>query len=284
VLTGRTFTFDAIGVVHSPFTEKVKAPRQARARAAEGVAATIELFEGKGFEHALEDVGTWERLWIVFVFDRVTGWRAKVQPPRSDRKRGLFSTRSPHRPNPIGLSAVRLVKVEGLVLHVRDIDILDGTPVLDIKPYVPYADAFPAAGSGWLAPVSDPVPEHPVVWAAEAHEEVEWLAARGVALKAPVEQALALGPRPNAYRRIRRADGVLELAVKDWRIRFEVDEVAETFGASTLLTPRPPPPLPAVRVLSIATGYRPRELAMGESSAPLDLARAFLAAFGRHLR
>ena len=71
-------------------------------------------------------------------------WRPKVLPPRSaGKRRGVFSTRSPHRPNPIGLSVVRLEEVRGLVLHVRDVDMIDGSPVLDLKPYVPYADAFP---------------------------------------------------------------------------------------------------------------------------------------------
>ena len=74
-----------------------------------------------------------------------------MRPPRGARvRRGLFATRSPDRPNPIGLSAVQLVRVDGLRLHVRGVDLLDGTPILDIKPYVPYADAFPDARAGWI--------------------------------------------------------------------------------------------------------------------------------------
>jgi tRNA-Thr(GGU) m(6)t(6)A37 methyltransferase TsaA len=259
------FTFEPIGVVHSPFSEKVSAPRQAAT--ATGVEGTITLFPGRSLEHALEDLETWERIWVLFVFDRADGWRPKVRPPRSVKRRGVLATRSPHRPNPIGLSAVRLVGVEGLTLRVRDLDILDGTPVLDLKPYVAYADAFPDAGSGWLGQVADPVPPTPVQWHDEARAQADWLEERGVALSGVVERALALGAAPNAYRRIRRVaetGGELELAVKEWRVRFRAAPGA-------------------IVVLSIRTGYRPRDLALGDSP-PIALARAFTTAFGVHER
>jgi tRNA-Thr(GGU) m(6)t(6)A37 methyltransferase TsaA len=227
------------------------------------VEATIELFPGRSLEHALEDIETWERIWVVFVFDRAEGWRPKVLPPRSTKRRGVLATRSPHRPNPIGLSSVRLVGVEGLTLRIRDVDILDGTPVLDLKPYVPYADAFPDAGSGWLEQIADPIPPTVVRWDDAARAQSTWLAERGVALKGPVDRALALGPEPNAYRRIRRVSAETderELAVKEWRVRFRAAE-------------------DGIVVLSIHSGYRPRELATEDSPA-IDLARAFAAAFG----
>ena len=135
-----------IGFVRSPFKEKADAPRQGPL--AEGVTATIEV--GLEYKDALEDLSGFERIWVLFWFDRAEGWKPKVQPPRSDTKRGLFATRSPHRPNPIGMTAVRIDRVDGLVIHIRDHDLIDGTPVLDIKPYIPYADAFPEASSGWL--------------------------------------------------------------------------------------------------------------------------------------
>jgi tRNA-Thr(GGU) m(6)t(6)A37 methyltransferase TsaA len=272
--------FEPIGVVHSPFTEKVGAPRQATVAA--DVEGTIELYPGRDLEHALEDIETWQRLWVIFVFDRVEGWRPKVRPPRSTKRRGVLATRSPHRPNPIGLSAVRLVGVEGLTLRIRDLDILDGSPVLDLKPYVPYADAFPDAGSGWLETVSDPIAPTPVDWSDDARAQLDWLAARGVALREPVESALALGPEPNAYRRIRRVASsggegdARELAVKEWRIRFAT---VGGGGAGGIL------------VTSIHSGYRPKELALREVSdasdaseaekpSPLAIARDFCAAFG----
>jgi tRNA-Thr(GGU) m(6)t(6)A37 methyltransferase TsaA len=250
-------TFEPIGIVHSPFVEKVDAPRQAQA--AIDVEATIELFPGRDLEHAIEDLATWDRLWVVFVFHRVEGWRPKVLPPRSDRRRGVLATRSPHRPNPIGLSAVRLVGVDGLNVRVRDVDILDGSPVLDLKPYVPYADAFPDAGSGWLETARDPLPAYDVTWSDEARAHAAWLAERGIDLAATVERALALGPTPNAYRRIKKLADGHELGMKEWRARFEVAGKV-------------------VRVRGLASGYRPRDLATNEDAA-LDVHRAFVAAF-----
>jgi tRNA-Thr(GGU) m(6)t(6)A37 methyltransferase TsaA len=86
----------------------------------------------------------------LFDFDRARDWSSCVVPYRDVVERGLFSTRAPARPNPIGLSAVRLVSVEGETLHVQDVDTLDGTPLLDIKPYVPAFDAYPNSRAGWL--------------------------------------------------------------------------------------------------------------------------------------
>jgi tRNA-Thr(GGU) m(6)t(6)A37 methyltransferase TsaA len=251
------FSFEPIGFVRSPFVEKAAAPRQATA--ARDVEATIELVPGRGLEHAVDDLASWDRIWIVFVFDRAEGWRPKVLPPRSAVRRGVLATRSPHRPNPIGLSAVRLVGVEGLIVRVRDCDILDGTPVLDLKPYVPYADAFPDAGSGWLESPSDPIAAYRVEWTDEARAQSNWLAQRGIELTAPVEQALSLGPAPNAYRRIKRQGDVSVLAVKDWRVRFD--------SAGSVVTVR-----------TIRSGYRPKELALSADPA-VELHRAFVAAF-----
>ncbi|MGC4070709.1 MAG: SAM-dependent methyltransferase [Polyangiaceae bacterium] len=91
------------------------------------------------------------RIWVLSFLHRGGTWSATVQPPRGPRlRRSLFATRSPDRPNPLGLSAVRLVRIEGTNLHVRGIDLLEGTPILDIKPYVPYADAFADAKAGWI--------------------------------------------------------------------------------------------------------------------------------------
>jgi hypothetical protein len=142
---------------------------------------------------------------------------------------------------------------------VRDVDILDGSPVLDLKPYVPYADAFPDAGSGWLEAPRDPVPEHAVAWSDVARAQAAWLAERGHDVGDAVARALALGVTPSAYRRIRRVDGALELAVKEWRARFRVE--GDT-----------------ARVESLRSGYRPRDLATNEDAA-LDVHREFTAAF-----
>jgi tRNA-Thr(GGU) m(6)t(6)A37 methyltransferase TsaA len=248
-----------IGFVRSPFSEKVEAPRQPTAAA--GVEGTVEVLPA--YADALADLDAFDRIWLVFWFDRANGWRPKVLPPRSEVKRGVFATRSPHRPNPIGISAVRLERVEGLVLHVRDLDLVDGTPVLDIKPYVPYADAFPEAGAGWLD-ARDPREPWTVTFELAAEEALNWVAREsGLDLRERVRAALALGPQPHAYRRIKQtADGGRVLAVKDWRIAFRADD-----------------PSRAIVVERVMTGYRARELATGTEPAHA-LHRRFVERFG----
>jgi tRNA (adenine37-N6)-methyltransferase len=220
-------TIEPIGYVRSALDAKVDAPRQPRAAA--GITGRIELLPGNNYEHALLDLDGWEYIWVLFWFDRNAGWRPKVLPPRSrSGRKGVFATRSPHRPNPLGLSAVRLERIDGLTLHVRDVDMLDGTPVLDIKPYVAYTDAIVAARGGWLdeaarAAPPDPIEAFEVRWDAAAAEQAAWVEARTeLALRERVTATLALGPEPHPYRRIRRDGDGFTLAVKDWRARFTV--------------------------------------------------------------
>ena len=139
----------AIGVVHSSYRERYSAPRQPALESAEP--ATIELNPGMNFHQALADLDGFSHIWVIYWMHLNQGWNPTVTPPRGPKvRRGLFSTRAPHRPNSIGLSAVRLNKIDGRILHIEGHDILDGTPVLDIKPYIPYADALFDATSGWL--------------------------------------------------------------------------------------------------------------------------------------
>jgi len=277
-----------IGVVRSPFKEKREAPRQPAA--ARDVQGQVELFALPGMEHAIEDVASCTHLWIVFWFHEAHDFRPKVLPPRSaGERRGVLATRSPHRPNPIGLSVVRLDRVEGLVLHVRDVDMLDGTPVLDVKPYVPYTDSVPHARVGWLAPLVEADPEgqgfapetlggearsgvaggasadpergFDVSFEGRAAEALEMLRVEfGIDLAPQITSVLALGPQPHPYRRIRKTEGGLVLAVKDWRARFVAD------GRR-------------VRVTAIETGYRPKQL-VSEEIANGAAHRALLERFG----
>jgi tRNA-Thr(GGU) m(6)t(6)A37 methyltransferase TsaA len=220
-------TLNPIGYVRTALETRVEAARQPRA--AGDVTGRIELLPGRHFEHALEDLAGWEYIWVLFWFDRNAGWRPKVLPPRSrSGRKGVFATRSPHRPNPLGMSAVRLERIEGLTLHIRDVDMLDGTPVLDIKPYVAYTDAIATARSGWLedAPqAADPREAWHVEWTPQAAEQAAWVEAHtGLALAPRAAATLALGPQPHPYRRIRPvADGFV-LAVKEWRLQFTVAE------------------------------------------------------------
>lgn len=135
-----------VGRIQTPFGEGEGTPIQTVY--AEGAEGTVVLDES--FAPALDDLEGFERLWLLYWMDRVVPFRPRVVPYRDTRERGLFATRSPCRPNPIGLSAVRLLRREGHVLHVAGVDILDGTPLLDVKPYVPEFDAFPSSKAGWL--------------------------------------------------------------------------------------------------------------------------------------
>ena len=140
-----------IGIIHSPFTEAQGTPIQPAL--AEGTEGTVEVFEP--YADGLADLDGFDRVWLVYWFDRVQGIRLKVTPYLDDAERGLFSTRAPCRPNPIGISPVRLIGIEGRVLRVRGLDVLDGTPLLDIKPYSPRFDCFEVARSGWLDAAAD---------------------------------------------------------------------------------------------------------------------------------
>jgi tRNA-Thr(GGU) m(6)t(6)A37 methyltransferase TsaA len=144
------FALSPIGWVRSPYRRRFGTPQQSAAVDPE-VDAVLELDPALIPESALADLAGIERLWVVSWLHRGGTWGPLVMPPRGPRvRRSVFSTRSPDRPNPIGLSAVRLLLVEGRHLHVRGIDLLDGTPILDLKPYLPYADAFPTAKAGWI--------------------------------------------------------------------------------------------------------------------------------------
>jgi tRNA (adenine37-N6)-methyltransferase len=246
---------EPIGFVRNALATKVEAARQPQA--AEGQAARIELLPGHHFEHALEDLAGWKRIWVIFWFHHNAGWRPKVLPPRSvTGRKGVFSTRSPHRPNPIGMSAVRLDRIEGLTLHILDADMLDGTPVLDLKPYVAYTDAHSDAGNGWLD--ADPVRAYDVTFDELATEQAKWIEVRtGLTLEERIRSTLVLGPEPHPYRRIRRlADGGMQLAVKEWRVRFRVE------GRE-------------IRVVDIASGFRVSQLAADTNDETLRAHRDF---------
>ena len=135
-----------IGVIHSTHKQAAGTPIQpCMADAAEG---WVEVFHE--YTEALADLDGFERVWLIYWFDRATGGKLKVKPFLDDTERGLFATRAPCRPNPIGMSAVRLLGIAGARIRIADVDILDGTPLLDIKPYVPRFDSYPQARAGWL--------------------------------------------------------------------------------------------------------------------------------------
>jgi len=150
-MTGITFT--PIGTVHSPFRDPRDMPVQTVG--ARGIRGTVEL--DPIYAAGLKDLAGFSRIILLYHFHRSEGYALEVVPFLDKTPHGVFATRAPRRPNAIGLSVLRLVAVDDATLHVLDVDILDGTPVLDIKPYVPAFDAYPGERSGWLsATVEDP--------------------------------------------------------------------------------------------------------------------------------
>lgn len=135
-----------IGVVRSPFADPVGMPIQPGG--ARGVRGTVEVLPE--FRDGLADLEGFDRVILLYHFHRSLGYALRVVPFLDDCERGVFATRAPRRLNPIGLSVVRLVEVEGCRLVIEDVDVLDGTPLLDIKPYVSSFDAYPGEREGWL--------------------------------------------------------------------------------------------------------------------------------------
>lgn len=190
----------------------------------------LELLADCGYEPALQDLAGFERVWLVWWFHRNPNWRPLVLPPRGPaQRRGVFATRSPHRPNPLGLTPVRLLAVEGLKLILGPCDLVDGTPVLDIKPYVPAYDSFPTATAGWIDAVDAELEQPPrftVTLSAHAQSQAEWLREGwGVEFTSRMSELLARDPAPHRTRRIKRRGGpLLEIGCGAWRAVFRVDE------------------------------------------------------------
>jgi len=146
-------TYQTIGIINSPFKNIEKMPIQPGG--ALGIAGSIELDEK--YVPALKDLEGFSHIYILYHFHRVNGWKPVVTPFLDNTARGLFATRAPKRPNPIGLSVVRLLGIKGNQLKIENVDVLDGTPLLDIKPYLSDFDHFKETSSGWLQDVSEEV-------------------------------------------------------------------------------------------------------------------------------
>lgn len=212
---------EPIGYFHTICQAPYEVPRQAAL--VTGNTGVIQLKSGYQFEQALEGLEGFERLWILFHFHRHTQWKPKILPPRGGKKQGVFATRSPHRPNFIGLSCVQLQAIEGLQVFVINHDLLDGTPILDIKPYLHYADAFPGSRQGWV----DELPPDPcfvLEWSSLAQTQVDYLANQwDCHLQAAITHRLSQSPLPYANNRIKLlAEEWFELAYRTWRIYYQI--------------------------------------------------------------
>jgi tRNA-Thr(GGU) m(6)t(6)A37 methyltransferase TsaA len=150
------FVYTPIGIIHSPFLEKADMPIQPTG--ATGIEGSVELHEE--FKDGLSDLEGFSHIILLYHFHRSEEFKLKVVPFMDTEERGLFSTRAPKRPNPIGLSIVQLKRVEENTLHIGNVDVLDGTPLLDIKPYIPEFDAQENVSTGWFKQSKETVSQY----------------------------------------------------------------------------------------------------------------------------
>jgi tRNA-Thr(GGU) m(6)t(6)A37 methyltransferase TsaA len=247
-------SFTPIGVILTPWNTKYDAPRQPRTDGEsktfirrEAGDAIIRLKPRRNYEQALQDLEGFDRLWTLFAFHRNRAangeyhWKPKVLPPRGRTKRGVFATRAPYRPNAIGMSVLSIKAIRGLEILVGDCDILDGSPVLDIKPYIPSYDSFPISRVGWLEEwTEDTTPAFECVVLPQAEEAFRAAQSEHPTFEQTLFQTLANDPFPHPYRRIKRllppgrveeaterADNAgfhaerYEYAYRLWRIEYE---------------------------------------------------------------
>jgi tRNA-Thr(GGU) m(6)t(6)A37 methyltransferase TsaA len=262
-----TLTLQPIGYVRTAQRVKFQARHQPVDDAQDE--HLLELLPGHDYQSALRDLAGFDRIWLIWQFHRNTTWRPLVLPPRGPaQRRGVFATRSPHRPNPLGLTPVRLLAIEGLSLRLGPCDLVDGTPVFDIKPYVPSYDSFPGDKAGWIDAVDAAMEEPPrftVEFAPLASEQAEWLRGTwGVDFTARLQELLGRDPAPHRTRRIRRSEaGQYEIGCGAWKALFVVEAWT-------------------VRVNALETGY-PRRFLMRDAQGEVpdhDAQVAFMERWG----
>lgn len=223
------FTFTPIGIIHSPFKQKFGVPRQPGL--APAARALLELLPPYDRDEALAGLADFSHVWLVFVFHATArqGWSPTVRPPRlgGNTRVGVFASRSTFRPNAIGLSVVELAgfgREDGrLVLHLRGADLVDGTPVLDIKPYLPYVDSIPNAAGGFAA--GAPEVRLAVRFTPQSEQQIAARAPTHPQLRELIEQVLGADPRP-AYRGAETAQRVYGMRLLDFDLRWRMEEGA----------------------------------------------------------
>ncbi len=216
---------EIIGHVHSPYKQKFAIPRQPNlVTEAKGIVRFEPEFADP---NSLRELEQFSHLWLIFLFNETAGqgWSPTVQPPRLGGKErvGVFASRSPFRPNPIGISAVKNLGHElrdGILeLRVGGLDLLDGTPIIDIKPYVPYADSIPEAQGGFADEA--PQSEREVVFSAEAERQLDEIGSQYKGLKSLIESVLRQDPRP-AWRVKEQDDKRYGMHLYDLNIKWQI--------------------------------------------------------------
>jgi len=211
-------SYTPIGTLHSDHTSPYEAPRQGTL--AEQSQAYIEINKELPVD-TFSDLDGFSHIWVVYDFHQAKTWKPKVRPPRgADKKRSVFATRSPYRPNSIGMSCVKLNHIKDHKIFISHHDLLDGTPILDIKPYLAYADSFPEASKGWLEGLT----QHEVQFDPKLKEQLDWLSQK---LNTPLEQTLTrqleFDPTLAKAKRVKAQEDYFIFSLRTWRFLFKVD-------------------------------------------------------------
>ncbi|OUS23072.1 tRNA (N6-threonylcarbamoyladenosine(37)-N6)-methyltransferase TrmO ['Osedax' symbiont bacterium Rs2_46_30_T18] len=222
--THSSFSFKTIGVVKSPFRQKFGIPRQPGLTPE--IKSSIVLEPEYASDDIVDQLSLSSHIWILFVFSACykKDWSAKVRPPRlgGNKKIGVFASRSPFRPNPIGMSAVKLTGIRkqpgSLIIDVLAADLLDGTPVIDIKPYIPYADKLTDASNQLAGSIS--LLSQPIFFSSQALQVCEQILLSGAEnLRVEIEQVLRCDPRP-AYQKDQQR--IYGLSLYNLNIRWQI--------------------------------------------------------------
>ncbi len=216
---------EIIGRVNSPYKEKFAIPRQPGL--VKQVQGRIEMLSPYNHPDSVRDLEQFSHIWVVFIFHKTQAksWKPLVRPPRlgGNVKTGVFATRSTHRPNPVGLSVVKLDGItqsgEGLYLEISGLDLLDQTPVIDIKPYIPYSDSLPNASAGFAA--CTPVANMAVIFSDRAQSALAHIEREHPRLENIVRDVLAQDPRP-AYKNRNSEKQSYGMQLYDLNITWEV--------------------------------------------------------------
>ena len=219
------FALEQIGVIRSPYKEKFAVPRQPGLVKHGG--GELHLLPPYNQAEAVRGLEAFSHLWVVFIFHQTMagGWRPTVRPPRlgGNARMGVFATRSTFRPNPIGMSLVELKGIrcekEHVILQLGSLDLVDGTPVVDIKPYLPFAEALPHASASYAQQA--PIAEMPVYFTPELEAAFPQLEKRYPQLKSFIIEVLAQDPRP-AYRKDKEMGKTYAVLLLDFNVRWRV--------------------------------------------------------------
>lgn len=221
------FSFDQIGVIHSPWKEKFAVPRQPSLIQDGG--GELHLQAPYNQPEAVRGLEAFSHLWLLFVFHQTMegGWRPTVRPPRlgGNARMGVFATRSTFRPNPIGMSLVELKGVrceqQQVILELGSLDLVDGTPIVDIKPYLPFAEALPEARAGFAQQAPDA--DMPVYFSLPAEQQLQQYQRHYPHLERFIAQVLAQDPRP-AYRKGEEPDREYAAWLLEFNVRWRVTQ------------------------------------------------------------